>query len=94
MMEISVQGEVMKELGHICNELYNVSSAGACFIVDSSGLHVCSGWKISKETLLACLLTNLLFVKVHLHSSHQFGDGNRVLGITSSVEPYRQKKCQ
>lgn len=24
-MEISVQGEVMKELGQICNELYNVS---------------------------------------------------------------------
>ena len=24
MMEISIQGEVMKELGEMCNELYNV----------------------------------------------------------------------
>ena len=30
MMEISIQGEVMKELGEMCNELYNVCDFG-CF---------------------------------------------------------------
>lgn len=62
MMEISVQGEVMKELGQICNELYNVGFFLPSLIlltVDSSGLHVCSGWKVSKEALLSCLLNKL-----------------------------------
>ena len=49
-------------------------------IVDSSGVYVRSRWEVSKETVFSCLLNiQMLFVKIHLHTSSQFGYGDCII---------------
>ena len=44
LMEVTVQGELMQELGQLCHELYDVLLFDP-YHIDSTRVYVCSRWE-------------------------------------------------